>query len=114
MKQLCPDVWFLNYTNPMAINCRAVNRATEFAPSGCATACRARRTSCPSTSASRTSEIDYLAAGINHMAFYLRFERDGEDLYPRLQELAEPGQCPRRTACATSCSPLRLFRHRVE
>jgi alpha-galactosidase len=37
-------------------------------------------------------EIDYLAAGINHMAFYLRFERDGEDLYPRLRALAEAGQ----------------------
>ena len=39
-------------------------------------------------------EIDYLAAGINHMAFYLRFERDGEDLYPRLQALAESGAVP--------------------
>ena len=29
MEELCPDVWFLNYTNPMAINCRAVNRATD-------------------------------------------------------------------------------------
>ena len=39
-------------------------------------------------------EIDYLAAGINHMAFYLRFERDGEDLYPRLRALAESGAVP--------------------
>jgi alpha-galactosidase len=39
-------------------------------------------------------EIDYLAAGINHMAFYLRFERDGEDLYPRLRALAESGRVP--------------------
>ena len=39
-------------------------------------------------------EIDYLAAGINHMAFYLRFEHDGEDLYPRLLELAESGAVP--------------------
>ncbi len=55
-------------------------------------------------SGSRTSEIDYLAAGINHMAFYLRFERDGEDLYPRLQALAESGASSRRTtACATRC-----------
>jgi alpha-galactosidase len=39
-------------------------------------------------------EIDYLAAGINHMAFYLRFERDGEDLYPRLRALADTGAVP--------------------
>src|SRR6478609_8711234 len=30
MQELCPDVWFLNYTNPMAINCRALNRATNI------------------------------------------------------------------------------------
>lgn len=28
------------------------------------------------------------------MAFYLKFERDGEDLYPRLKALAESGQVP--------------------
>src|SRR4029079_15322770 len=30
MEELCPDVWFLNYTNPMAINCRAVTRASSI------------------------------------------------------------------------------------
>jgi alpha-galactosidase len=39
-------------------------------------------------------EIDYLAAGINHMAFYLRFERAGEDLYPQLRARAASGQVP--------------------
>jgi alpha-galactosidase len=31
-------------------------------------------------------EVTYLAAGLNHQAFILRFERDGESLYPRLEE----------------------------
>ena len=31
-------------------------------------------------------EVTFLAAGINHQAFILRFERDGDDLYPRLDE----------------------------
>jgi alpha-galactosidase len=35
-------------------------------------------------------EIDYHVAGINHMAFYLRLERGGEDLYPALRLLAPP------------------------
>jgi alpha-galactosidase len=34
-------------------------------------------------------EINYLCAGINHMAFYLRFERNGEDLYPKIRQVAE-------------------------
>ena len=61
-------------------------------PSGCATACRAppfelaRDIGVPHRARSTTS-----CAGINHMAFYLRFERDGEDLYP----LIRAGRGPR-------------------
>lgn len=39
-------------------------------------------------------EIDFLCAGINHMAFYLKFEHEGQDLYPRLQQLAREGRVP--------------------
>src|SRR5207248_5877662 len=31
-------------------------------------------------------EITILSAGVNHQAFFLRFERDGESLYPALDE----------------------------
>ena len=44
------------------------------------------------------SDIDYFCAGINHMSFYLRFEKKlnglNEDLYPRLREIAEKGGMP--------------------
>jgi alpha-galactosidase len=39
-------------------------------------------------------EIDYLCAGINHMAFYLRFEHNGQDFYPRLHQVIEDGRIP--------------------
>ena len=44
-------------------------------------------------------EIRYLCAGINHMAFYLSFERklpDGsiEDLYPRIRQVIDDGRVP--------------------
>ena len=35
------------------------------------------------------SEIAFVSGGINHLAFLLRFERDGHDLYPRLREVVE-------------------------
>jgi alpha-galactosidase len=34
-------------------------------------------------------EVTFLGAGINHQAFILRFERDGESLYPLLDEAIE-------------------------
>ncbi|HEY3834288.1 MAG TPA: alpha-glucosidase/alpha-galactosidase [Acidimicrobiia bacterium] len=94
MRQLCPDVWFLNYTNPMAINCRALNRATNIRTVGLCHSVQGTAFELSLDLGIPYGEIDYLAAGINHMAFYLRFERDGEDLYPRLQERAERGDVP--------------------
>ena len=41
------------------------------------------------TSASRSRRSPSSAPGVNHQAFILRFERDGEDLYPLLDEAIE-------------------------
>jgi alpha-galactosidase len=94
MEELCPDVWFLNYTNPMAINCRAISRASSIRTVGLCHSVQGTAFELSQDLGIPYQEIDYLAAGINHMAFYLRFERDGEDLYPRLLALAESGTVP--------------------
>ena len=94
MAELCPDVWFLNYTNPMAINCMAVNRASRIRTVGLCHSVQGTAFQLSIDLGIPYREIDYVAAGINHMAFYLRFERDGEDLYPRLRALAENGPVP--------------------
>jgi alpha-galactosidase len=94
MEELCPDVWFLNYTNPMAINCRAISRASSIRTVGLCHSVQGTAFELSLDLGIPYQEIDYLAAGINHMAFYVRFERDGEDLYPRLQAIAESGAAP--------------------
>jgi alpha-galactosidase len=94
MEELCPDVWFLNYTNPMAINCRAVSRASSIRTVGLCHSVQGTAFELSLDLGIPYREIDYLAAGINHMAFYLRFSHDGEDLYPRLMELAASGKVP--------------------
>jgi alpha-galactosidase len=94
MEDLCPDVWFLNYTNPMAINCRAISRASRIRTVGLCHSVQGTAFELSLDLGIPYREIDYLAAGINHMAFYLRFERDGEDLYPQLRTLAESGRVP--------------------
>jgi alpha-galactosidase len=94
MEELCPDTWFLNYTNPMAINCRAVSRASSIKTVGLCHSVQGTAWELSQDLGIPYRDITYLAAGINHMAFYLRFERDGEDLYPQLRALAESGQVP--------------------
>jgi alpha-galactosidase len=40
------------------------------------------------------NEINYVSAGINHMAFYLKFEREGEDLYPKMRQVIAQDRVP--------------------
>jgi alpha-galactosidase len=94
MEDLCPDVWFLNYTNPMAINCRAISRASSIRTVGLCHSVQGTAFELSQDLGIPYQEIDYVAAGINHMAFYLRFEHNGEDLYPRLRALADSGAVP--------------------
>ncbi len=95
MEAVCPDVWFLNYTNPMAINCWAVNQATSIKTVGLCHSVQGTAFELSIDLGIPYRDIDYLAAGINHMAFYLKFESNGEDLYPRLRELADRGDAPK-------------------
>ncbi len=96
MEELCPDAPFLNYVNPMAINCWALNRATSIQTIGLCHSVPLTAKDLAEDLDIPFEEINYLVAGINHMAFYLRLEHDGEDLYPRLREFAQRGEAPLR------------------
>ena len=86
MAELCPHAWLLNYTNPMAIISWAVSDYTKIKNVGL---CH----SVPNTTAELAryigapyEEISYWVAGINHMAWFLKFEWNGRDAYPLLRE----------------------------
>ena len=96
MEELCPDVTFLNYVNPMAMLCWAMNRKTKINTVGLCHSVQGTAMHLAEDIGVPYEEINYLCAGINHMAFYLRFERNGEDLYPRLREVMETGAYGRR------------------
>jgi len=89
MEELCPDVLHLNYVNPMAMNCWALNRASSIQTVGLCHSVQGTAEHLAQDIGVPIEEINYLCAGINHMAFYLRFERDGEDLYPRIREVMD-------------------------
>jgi alpha-galactosidase len=94
MEELCPDVMFLNYVNPMAINCWAMSRVTAIKTIGLCHSVQGTAAQLADDIHLALEEINYLAAGINHMAFYLRFERKGEDLYPRISQVLHDGHVP--------------------
>ena len=94
MERLCPDVTHLNYVNPMAMNCMAMNRATRVKTVGLCHSVQGTAEQLARDIGVPIEDINYLCAGINHMAFYLRFERDGEDLYPKIRQVLEQGRVP--------------------
>jgi alpha-galactosidase len=94
MQAVCPDVTFLNYVNPMAMNTWAILKATPIKTVGLCHSVQGTAMQLAMDIGVPFDEIQYVAAGINHMAFYLRFERNGEDLYPLLRQVMLEGRAP--------------------
>src|SRR6476619_7484227 len=90
MAVLCPSAWLLNYTNPMAMLCWLVYGGTPTRNVvGLCHSVQFTTEDLAELFGVPAEEVTFLAAGLNHQAFILRFERDGEDLYPRLDERIE-------------------------
>jgi len=88
MEELCPDAYLLNYVNPMAMICWALG-TTKVKFVGL---CHGVQTTMDLISGYvgvPKNEIDFLCAGINHMAWFLKLEHKGKDLYPILREKFE-------------------------
>lgn len=88
MEKVCPDVVHLNYVNPMAMNIMALRRASPITSVGLCHSVQGTAEQLAGDIKVPIEEINYICAGINHVAFYLKFERNGEDLYPKIAEVA--------------------------
>jgi alpha-galactosidase len=87
MAEVCPDAWLLNYTNPMAMLCQAYDQGSPHRKIvGLCHSVQHTTRQLAEYVGVPFEEIVFLGAGVNHQAWILRFERDGEDLYPRLDE----------------------------
>ena len=94
MERVCPEVLHLNYVNPMAMNCWALNQATKVRTIGLCHSVQHTAEDLAQDIGIPVEEINYVVAGINHVAFYLRFERNGKDLYPEIRRVIDEGRVP--------------------
>ena len=103
MAELCPTTaWLLNYTNPMAALCWLVyaGTPTQNVVGLCHSVQFTTAALCELVGVPK-DEMTFLAAGVNHQAFILRFERNGESLYPLLDErIAADPELQRRVRVA--------------
>ncbi|MCT2594158.1 alpha-glucosidase/alpha-galactosidase [Streptomyces sp. N2-109] len=90
MAEVCPDALLLNYTNPMAMNALYLHRiAPQLKVVGLCHSVYWTMNDLAELVGVPFEEVSYLAAGVNHQAWVLRFERDGQDLYPLLDQAIE-------------------------
>ena len=92
MEEVCPNAWFLNYTNPMAILTGYMQRFTKVKTIGL---CHSVQVCVPSLFDTlgldiKDEDCRYTIAGINHMAWLLDIkDKNGVDLYPEIRRLAK-------------------------
>jgi len=86
METCCPSAILLNYTNPMAMLCRAMQRETSIQVSGLCHSVQGTAAMLARWIGAPMEEIEYTCAGINHMAWYLDYEWNGEDAYPLIHK----------------------------
>lgn len=94
MERLCPNVVHFNYVNPMAMNCWALAEATKVRTIGLCHSVQHTAGELSEDIGVPLEEINYVVAGINHVAFFLRFERNGQDLYPEIERVISEGRIP--------------------
>ena len=91
MRELCPGALLINYANPMAINCWAVNEAGGIRNIGLCHSVQRTAMQLARYIGAPYEEMTYWVAGINHMAWFLELTWHGENVYPLLRaKLQDP------------------------
>ncbi|MBQ1213191.1 MAG: alpha-glucosidase/alpha-galactosidase, partial [Clostridia bacterium] len=91
MEEVCPNAWFLNYTNPMAILAGYMQRYTNVKTVGLCHSVQVVNKRCMEHLGMDYSRFGHsVVAGINHQAWLLEiYDKDGNDLYPEIRERAK-------------------------
>lgn len=83
----CPNAVYLNYTNPMAMLCRAVqSKFPNMVATGLCHSVQGTASMLAKWIGAPENEISYTCAGINHQAFYTDFLWNGKDAYPLIRK----------------------------
>jgi len=86
MERYCPNAILLNYTNPMAMLCRAMQRESFIRLTGLCHSVQGTAMMLADWIGAPYEQVTYTCAGINHQAWYLKFEWNGKDAYPLIRQ----------------------------
>jgi alpha-galactosidase len=86
MEKYCPGAVLLNYTNPMAMLCGALQRSSKVTVTGLCHSVQGSAEMLAEWIGAPIDEISYTCGGINHMAWYLEYKWNGKDAYPLIHK----------------------------
>ncbi|MBM3134349.1 MAG: alpha-galactosidase [Chloroflexi bacterium] len=86
VERYCPQATLLNYTNPMAMLCRAMQRESRIRLTGLCHSVQGTAMMLARWIGAPYDEITYTCAGINHLSWYLQYEWRGQDAYPLIRQ----------------------------
>lgn len=89
MMELCPRAVLINYSNPMSMNMQTISRTSNIHAVGLCHSVQGTFEMLMRHIGETPDDVTFLCAGINHMAFYQKLEKNGVDLYPRLFAIAD-------------------------
>ena len=89
VEKYCPNALVLNYTNPMAMLCRTAQTVTSANVTGLCHSVQGTASKLAKWIDADMKDVEYLCAGINHLAFYLEYKVNGKDAYPQLKKAME-------------------------
>ena len=103
MEELCPKALLFNYVNPMCSVCIAIGKTSGISFIGLCHGVQVTLDTIARYVGVEKNRIDYLAAGINHMCWFLKLEEEGRDLYPTFKERIEQPEyyLPEKVRCET-------------
>jgi alpha-galactosidase len=102
----CPDAILLNYTNPMGLLCRAMQGESKVRLTGLCHSVQGHAMTLAKWIGAPFEEVSYVCAGINHQAWYLRYEWNGKDAYPLIRKATEKPEI-----CNHEQVRIEMFRH---
>jgi len=86
MEELCPDAILLNYTNPMAMLCRAMQRTSFIKSTGLCHSVQGTAAMLARWIGAEMKDITYVCAGINHLSWFIEYRWKGKDAIPLIRK----------------------------
>lgn len=85
MERYCPGATLLNYTNPMSMLCRAIQKKSDIQVVGLCHSVQGTAEMLARWINTPVDRTTYLCAGINHQAWFIQYKKNGKNAYPLIR-----------------------------